>query len=242
MVPDTAVARLVPASYKGFPKLPGPMAPLSACSIKTQCCNVAGEPHASILTETHRYVFSRARKWLTEPGEAAQTHIAQLLWNAMVWFLTPDIPGLLNISMVWCDGRLLDSHGKHGPANISLQRLALRVCSLHTNGKGKGTYFTCHGFFYYFLFFLILTRNTCLFLTCVLSPSTVPWEGPRLPHSHTCVHTAGLSPPSSPADWTVPYHSADCQDFWTKSLAPSREKAWWVARHELCSQVRQGCY
>ena len=106
--------------------------------------------------------LSQARKLLTKPGEAVQTHIAQLLWNSMVWFLSPDILGLLGIFLVWCDGRLL---GSHRPANVGLRGLALRLWSFHTNGVtegSKGTYSTCHS-----MFFLILTRHMCLSLTCL---------------------------------------------------------------------------
>lgn len=106
----------------------------------------------------------------------------------------------------------------------------------HKWGKQRYLLHLSQHFFFWFL------QEICVCSWCVLSPSTVPWGSSQLPHSRTGMNTAGLSPPRFPAGWTVPHHIADLQDFWTKSLAPSRERAWWVARHEWRSQVRQGCY
>lgn len=99
----------------------------------------------------------------------------------------------------------------------------------------QSTYFTCHS-----TFCVIFARSRCLVLTCVLPSSTVHWGGSQLPHSHTCMHTTGLSPPRFPASWAVPHHCWS-PGFWSEFLTASRERSCWVARHKWHSQVRQGC-
>lgn len=118
----TAVVEPVPAS---IPVLHGPMAPLFSCATHPQYITILwcgrGAPRwvtPQPLPKPTAMSLSQARKWLTKPGEAVQTHIAQLLWKSMVWFLLTDIPGLLSIYLVWCGGRLL---GVHGLANVDLK-------------------------------------------------------------------------------------------------------------------------
>lgn len=136
--------------------------------------------------------LSQAWKWLTKPGEAIQTHIAELLWNRTLWFLSPNIPGLLSISLVWCDGKLL---GGYQSANVGLQGLALRAWSLHTNGVtegSKGTYFTSHSIFFWFL------QEICV---CSWHVFCLPAQCPREDlSSHILTHACTLQgslPPAS---------------------------------------------
>lgn len=124
----TAVVEPVPAR---FPVLHGPMASLSPSATHPQYCDMVGDTHWKYhpyptpppLPKSHRYVCFLGQEMANKTsGSSSDTR--QLWWKIMVWFLLTNIPELLRISLILCGGRLL---GSHGPANVSLQTLALRV-------------------------------------------------------------------------------------------------------------------